>query len=380
MRNSFQAGSVIRIQRKSGDIWRYRWRDGSTQRSEYLGTLKQFPTKAQAEKAAQRFRKQANSDAEVITISELIAKFWREAAPERETTAHSYRSIFKRIEAKYGSLRIDSFVRDIMGVEAWLKELTIEGRHPTRGKARLVSALYRGQVRNLLHLLVEYAMRWNHVQVERNPIDLIRLKGSARAKEITVLSTEQYAALLDDPELPEMMKVLIQLLAGLGLRISEGLGLQWADLDFESKTVQIQRSVVHGQANDTKTVSSKTALPLHDNLIEVMKAWKAHETFKSRWVFCSERTSKPYDRDYLRQAYLQPAGERIGVKGLGWHSFRHGYRAMMRELGVDPETQRGLMRHSKLSTTMDVYGGRDSAERVRPANSRVVEMLPRRSA
>jgi hypothetical protein len=53
---------------------------------------------------------------------------------------------------------------------------------------------------------------------------------------------------------------------------------------------------------------------------------------------------------------------------------------MMRELGIDMETQRGLMRHSKISTTINTYGGADSAERLRPANSKVVDMLTRRSA
>lgn len=379
MRASFQQGSILRIPRKSGDCWRYRWRENGVQRSEYIGTLLRYPTRAQAEKAAERFRKLANSDIECITISDLIAKFWKETPPERKTTADSYRSIFKRIEAQWGGLRIDSFCRDILPVEAWLKDLPFIGRHPKHGKPQPVSALYRSQVRNLLHLLIEKAMLWNHVQVDRNPVELIRLKGgSERSKKLVILTVEQYQDLLDDRELPEMVKTMVQILASLGLRISECLGLEWEDLNFEAKTIQIQRSVVHGRANDTKTASSKTVLPLHDNLIEVLKAWKTREQFKSRWVFCSERTGNPPDRDYLRSEYVQPAGERIGVQGLGWHSFRHGYRAMLRESGASLEDQKNLLRHSKLATTIDTYGGADNAERLRPMNQKIVEMLPRR--
>ena len=378
MRSSFQQGSIVRIKRKSGDAWRFRWREGSIHHSEWLGTVKEIPTRAMAEKRAQRYRKLANSNVECITIADLIAKFWKEAAPERETTAHSYRSIMKRIEGKWGSLRIDSFCGRVLEAEQWLKDLQVVGRHPG-GPARPVSALYRGQVRNLLHLLMEKAMLWGNAQVERNPIDLIRLKGTgARAKELVILTPEQYSALLEDPELSEVVKVIIQVLAGLGLRISECLGLQWQDFDFEAKTIQIQRSMVHGKANDTKTSSSAAKLPLHDSLIETLKAWKAHETFKSKWVFCSERTGLPMDRDHLRSEYLQPAGARIGIDGLGWHSFRHSYRAMLRTSGIDMETQRGLMRHARIRTTIDTYGGGDSAERLRPANSKVVEMLPAR--
>jgi integrase len=380
MRTSFQQGSIVRVERKCGAAWRFRWRENGVQRSEWVGTVKQFPLRAQAEKAAERFRRLANSNVECITMADLIEKFWKESPPERETTAASYRSIFKRIEAQWGSLRIDQFCREVLAVEAWLKDLPVIGRHPKRGPAVPVSSLYRGQVRNLLHLLIEKAMLWGHAQVERNPMDLIRLKGSStRAKELVILTLPQYQALLDDPQLPETVKVMVQLAAGLGLRVSEILGLKWEDCDFEAKTIHIQRSVVHGKANDTKSKTSAATLPLHENLIEILRGWKAHEALKSRWVFCSERTGRPLDRDWLRSEYLQPAGERIGLPGLGFHSFRHTHRAMMRTLGIDMETQRGLMRHAKIATTINTYGGRDSAEHLRPENAKIVEMLPRRA-
>lgn len=380
-RSSFQAGSVVRVPRKSGDVWRYRWREGTVQRSEHIGSVKLLPSKAQAEKAAGRFRKHVNTDIEVITVSDLIAKFWKESPPERETTAHSYRSIFKRIEAEYGSLRVDALAREAMAIEQWLKELRVIGRHPKPGAKPLVSNLYRSQVRNLLHLLFEKAMLWGCLQVDRNPIALIRLKGSSqRAKELVILNAVQLEQLLDDEQLPKLVKVMIQLMSGLGLRVSEALGLRWTDIDFDARTVKIQRSMVHGQANDTKTQSSNATLPLHDNLIEVLRYWRLEGSAKDKWVFTSERTQLPYDRDWLRSEYLQPAGERIGMPGLGWHSLRHGYRAMMRVAGIDMETQRGLMRHARIATTINTYGGDDNAERVRPANAKVIEMLPRRSA
>lgn len=379
-RSSFQVGSVVRIQRKSGDVWRYRWREGTVQRSEHIGSVKLLPSKAQAEKAAERFRKHVNADIEVITVSDLIAKFWKESPPERETTAHSYRSIFKRIEAEYGNLRVDALAREAMAIEQWLKELRVIGRHPKPGAKPLVSNLYRSQVRNLLHLLFEKAMLWGCLQVDRNPIALIRLKGSSqRAKELVILTPAQYQQLLDDPLLPELVKTMLQLAAGLGLRVSEILGLRWTDFCFDAKTVQIQRSVVHGLANDTKTQSSKTVLPLHENLVDVIRWWHVRAV-KSPWVFCSERTMRPMDRDWLRSEYLQPAGARIGLPGLGFHSIRHFYRSMLRTTGASLEDQKGLLRHARIATTIDVYGGPDSAERLRPMNQKVIEMLPRRSA
>lgn len=381
MRHSHQFGSLVRVHLKSGDYWRFRWHDGQVHRSEYVGSLKEFPTKAQAEKAADRFRAQINHATEVITVSDLIAKFWREAAPERETTAHSYRSIFKRIEAEWGTLRLDDFARNTLAIEKWLKDLMVIGRHPGKGKPRPVSPLYRGQVRNLLHLLFEKAILWNHLHLQRNPVEAIRLKDSSkRAKDLVILSLDQYHALLEDEQLPLLVKTMIQMAAGLGLRVSEVLGLKWADLDLDRKTVRIRRSVVNGKANETKTAGSATELPLHDALIAVLQMWRMSAPVVNGWIFGSERTGRPWDRDSLREEFLKPAGERIGVQGLGWHSMRHLYRALLRTGNAPLEAQKNLMRHAKLSTTADVYGGKSSVEALRPVNSNVVEMLQRRSA
>jgi integrase len=380
MRTSWQKGSVVRVHQKSGDIWRLRYRLDGIQRSDYIGTIKQHPTKASAEKAAEKMRSIINfTPTEIITVGNLIDKYEREAMPEREATAASYKSIFRRIRERWGDVRLDQFSLDMVAVEDWLKDLKVVGRHPKPGVKPPVSPLFRAQVKNIFHTLIEHGMKWGALQTQRNPLELVRLKGNARAKEIVILSLDQYQALLDDPQLPETVKVMAQLAAGLGLRVSEILGLKWEDFSFESKTIHIQRSVVHGKANDTKSKTSAATLPLHENLIEILRGWKAHEALKSRWVFCSERTGRPLDRDWLRSEYLQPAGERIGVPGLGFHSLRHLYRALLRKMDTPLEIQKNLLRHSKLATTIDIYGGKDDAERLRPENSKIVEFLSQRA-
>jgi integrase len=213
--------------------------------------------------------------------------------------------------------------------------------------------------------------------MQRNPLEVIKLKGSSqRAKEIVILTVPQYQRLLDDPELPELVKVIVQVTAALGLRISETLGLKWMDLDFEAGTVEIQRGVVGMEANDVKTPGSRQKLPLHPELIDVLRTWRATAPVIGDWVFGSDRTGRPYDRDYMRSEYLKPAGARIGLPGIGWHSFRHTYRALQKQLGLPMETQKALMRHSRIATTIDTYGGNNNLEQTRPANSRVIEMLP----
>ena len=378
MRNSYQTGSVILVKRKRGeDEYRLRYRDGKAQRSEFIGTTKQYPSKASAEKAALKMLEIINGPrSEVITIADLIARFEREAMPERSATAHSYRSILKRVNERWGERRIDQFLNEIYQVGEWLKDLKAVGRHPKPGAPRQASPMFKAQVKNILHNLFEKAMLWNIISIQANPISVIKLKdGSKRVKELSILTPEDYRKLLADSEVPLVVKTLIQVCTILRLRISEALGLRWQDFDFENRVLSVQRSAVLGQTNETKTDKSKRTLPLDDEIIAALKFWGMSEKPVNGWVFGSERTGRPYTRDYLRDEYLTPAGERAGITGLGFHDLRHTGRAWMRKAGLNLEDQRDLMGHARIEITADVYGGREKADALRGSHDKVVEMV-----
>ena len=73
---------------------------------------------------------------------------------------------------------------------------------------------------------------------------------------------------------------------------------------------------------------------------------------------------------------LAPAAASCGFK-IGWHSFRHTYRHMHRNLDDVPhEVQQTLMRPAHVETTLS-YGGNLPVQKMRPANTRVIEMVRR---
>jgi integrase len=43
--------------------------------------------------------------------------------------------------------------------------------------------------------------------------------------------------------------------------------------------------------------------------------------------------------------------QRLGLKGTGWHTFRHTYRAWLDAIGAPLGVQQKLMRHAHSSTT-----------------------------
>jgi len=160
----------------------------------------------------------------------------------------------------------------------------------------------------------------------------------------------------------------------LGLRVSEILGLRWEDVDLEKRSLQVRRSVVSGHAEATKTETSEDELPLHPELVEVLREWREAELPVSGWLFGNLDTGMPYHADTMRQRHLNRAAAQIGLPKLGWHAFRHTYRARLAERGLPLEVQQKLMRHASIEMTTR-YGRNSMLQVTRPANARVVEMV-----
>src|ERR1700724_4281076 len=74
-----------------------------------------------------------------------------------------------------------------------------------------------------------------------------------------------------------------------------------------------------------------------------------------------------------------PTGLQLGLGRIGFHTFRHTYRAWLDETGAPVGVQQKLMRHAHISTTMDHYGNASTLAK-RKANRPLVQRLLRRSA
>jgi integrase len=90
-------------------------------------------------------------------------------------------------------------------------------------------------------------------------------------------------------------------------------------------------------------------------------------------------TGRPYHADSIRNDDLVPTGLKLGLGRIGFHMFRHNYRAWPDETGAPVGVQQKLMRHARVSTTMDQYGNA-SALAKRKANRPIVQRLLQRTA
>ena len=379
-RTRYQYGSVEIDKRVTGpDVWIYRWRettsDGRRKRRGFtVGTVEQYRTEAHALKAAEGMRLLINDGVaarEPVLFCGVLDRFLLEQKQEQEAeqithgTLASYRSmISQHILPRWGDIYLQD-VRPAL-VQDWLRTLTL-------------SPTYKGHIRSLMYRLFDRAMIWELIGVDRNPMDLVEVKGiSKRRKRPRILQVKDAWRIFDALAQPYRTIVLIALC--FGLRISEILGLRWTDFDFKRAAVLIQRSAVGKRLNKLKTECSQDEVPLERGFIVELKKWQALcLESEGQWLFPSPATGRPLHADSIRADYLVPTGLQLGLGRIGFHTFRHTYRAWLDETGAPVGVQQKLMRHAHVSTTMDQYGNA-SMEAKRKANRPVVQRLLKRTA
>jgi integrase len=148
-----------------------------------------------------------------------------------------------------------------MAVKQWLDELPF-------------GAASKARTRNMVSKLLELAMLWEYIPVGRNPMELVRVKGSTkRQKAIVILTPAEFKALVE--ALPEPYNLMVLVCGCLGLRVSETVALKWHDFNFDDCTLSICQVFTHGQVQDVpKSDASGNEIPVHPKLCKALQMWR----------------------------------------------------------------------------------------------------------
>lgn len=174
-----------------------------------------------------------------------------------------------------------------------------------------------------------------------------------------------------------------------GARIGEVLGLKWSDVDFESKTLTIQRTLHYGVLDDNeschfffttpKTKSSERTIPLLPDTEEILrrvkkiqlmnkklysKKWRQEEGFEDMVFTTKQGTPIRYGdvnrsiKNVIVKANLQEeelateeGREPYIMKPFSPHCFRHTFITRCKKNGVPYETLQPYVGHSTKEMT-----------------------------
>jgi integrase len=163
-------------------------------------------------------------------------------------------------------------------VEEWISKLDLAPKS-------------KGHVRSIMHILFQWAMKWELMDLQINPMKLVHVKGSSkRLREPVTLTRKQFHHVLRF--VVEPFRTMCVVAMCLGLRASELVGLQWTDFDWKNRSVTIQRGVVIGRVDEVKTRYSNKAIPLDPVLASMLLSY-GRQAGPGHWVFPSPRTGRP---------------------------------------------------------------------------------------
>ena len=314
---------------------------------QFDGTLKQvkrrgFKTKKEAREAEAKMlvKKETTSS---LTFSQVADSYfdWYSQRRKHSSIVTIRNVIYNHLITEFGNLKINQITpKHIMGYQNKIIN-QYSAKHLKKIHA-VLSAIFNFSIKF-------YGLTTNPARITGN----FEKESNKRMNFWEFEEFKQFIGVVDEL----LYKAFFSTLYYSGTRKGELLALTWEDINFEEKTIDINKTEFERKVTKPKTKASNRIimLPTHCiNLLKELQIEKAKEfPVKNDYVvfgeFYNSIAISTLRRNY--QKYLKISG----VKSILLHEFRHSHASYLINKGVSPLVVAQRLGHSNVSTTLNTY-------------------------
>jgi integrase len=168
----------------------------------------------------------------------------------------------------------------------------------------------------------------------------------------------------------DMLEGLYILLLASGLRLGEALGRRWGDIDFDGRTLKVQRTLTRLEGEwifcEPKTKHSRRTVPLPPpvvkalhfhrdlQLIERLHAGPAWIGAQYGELVFSTALGGPLSEGHVHHHFQKLIGN-AGLPKMRVHDLRHAAASTWASMGIPLTFAMSMLGHSQMTTTLQVY-------------------------
>jgi len=274
----------------------------------------------------------------------------------KESTLGEYEAVFKNhIIPVFGRLPFSKITREMV------KRLIAE---------KIQAGLSRSTVRCIIGPLREL---YNHAiddgVLSVNPASRVGRFNKRRGEEKTIdpLGRDEVALMLEvvNEKMPHYYPLLL-CAARTGMREGELIGLQWGDVDFNGRFIEVRRNVFRGKITTPKNGKTRRAdmsLQLTNTLerllvrrkAEALKRGESLDAVMEDCVFTTPKGTR-LDPNGMRKYVFYRALDLAGLKRVRFHDLRHTYASLLIQQGESLAYIKDQLGHHSIQITVDTYG------------------------
>ncbi len=215
---------------------------------------------------------------------------------------------------------------------------------------------------NILNLALKKAYRLKLIR--ENIVELVDLPKNKRFKN-NIYNQSDMVKLLEICK-GTTLELPIYLASGLGLRISEILGLTWDNIDFTNHTITVDKITSRKDSKvilkEPKNDSSSRTISAPKEIIQLLKNYKKEQIEKklksiikneNNLVFL-DRNENPIAQDVLSKKFCRFLNEN-NLNHIRFHDLRHSHVTLLINSKIPIKVISERVGHSNINTTLQIY-------------------------